>query len=265
MFVAFNITDFSVFNTKEYFDHGIVYYDGCAADVEDSLKAYITQRGEIDAKSLMNDWFPSVDANVFISHAHGNQKQAVALAGWLNKEFGLKPFVDSCVWGDANKLLKIIDKDYCSNEKPNSYDYEARNYSTSHVHVMLMNALTKMIDRCETVFFLNSEKAIYKLDEIKTGTLSPWIFNEIETTRTIRMRIPQRPKLKMFSVERLNEGIDDSLKVSYTLTLDHMIPLPQNGMTTWKKNGFRGEAAFDALYNIYPKTIKQLIRRYYGR
>jgi len=188
MFAAFNITDFSVFNTKEYYDRGITYYDGCAAEVEDSLKAYITERGEIDAKSLMGDWFPSVNANVFISHAHGNQEQAIALAGWLNKEFSLKPFVDSCVWGYSDKLLKIIDKDYCGNGKPNSYDYEARNHSTSHVHIMLMNALTHMIDRCEAVFFLNSEKATYKLEGIKTGTLSPWIFNEIEFNENVFCR-----------------------------------------------------------------------------
>lgn len=265
MFVSFNITDFSVFNTKVYYNHGISYYDGCAADVENSLIAYITEKGEIDAKSLMNDWFPSVDANVFISHAHGNQKQAIALAGWLNKVFGLKSFVDSCVWGYADNLLKIIDKDYCENGKPNSYNYKFRNHSTSHVHIMLMNALTKMIDRCEIVLFLNSEKASYKLDNIKTGTLSPWIFNEIETTKTIRMRIPQRASMKLFSADKLNENVADSIKVSYPLTLDHMISLSKNAMEMWEKKGVRGDLSFDALYNIYPNTIKQLIRRYYGR
>lgn len=255
MFVAFNLEDCSAFCTKRYYEIGKAYFDGVAGEVENNLDAYVTQIGSIDATSLMDDWFPEISADVFISHSHADEKKAIALAGWLFDNFTLRSFIDSCVWGYCNKLLKDIDKDYCGNGKPNSFSYEARNYSTAHVHVMLMNALTKMIDRCETVFFLDSENASYTLDDIEKYTLSPWIFNEIEVTRTIQMKKPQRPSLKCFSADNLNE----SLEVSYKLTLDHMVPLSDKSLSNWVKKNVYGVAALDALYEMKSNQIKQLI------
>lgn len=255
MFVAFDIEDCSTFYTKRCFEIGKAYFDGVAGEVENNLDAYVTRIGSIDATSLMRDWFPEISADVFISHSHADEKKAIALAGWLFDNFKLRSFIDSCVWGYCNKLLKDIDKDYCDNGKPNSFSYEARNYSTAHVHVMLMNALTKMIDKCETVFFLNSENASYSLDDIETYTFSPWIFNEIEVTRTIRMRKPQRPSLKCFSADNLNE----SLKVSYRLTLDHLVPLSYLSLSNWVKKSVCGVTALDALYEMNSDQIKQLI------
>lgn len=264
MFVSFNIEDFTVFSSDYYYQKGVKYYDGIADIVEQSLEAYITVNDSIDAASLMDDWFPEIEADVFISHSHNDEKKAISLAGWLHENFGLNSFVDSCVWGYCNKLLKQIDIEYCDNGKPNSFSYESRNYSTAHVHVMLMNALTKMIDRCEVVFFLNSENASYFLDDIKTYTLSPWIFNEIEVTRNIQMKVPQRPKTKCFSADNLNEDVSDGLKVSYQLTLDHMIPLKSFWLNKWiNENGYiKGSFALDSLYEIKSKEIKQLIRNH---
>lgn len=56
-----------------------------------------------------------------------------------------------------NDLLREIDEKYCRHSNGTSFDYDKRNYSTSHVHMMLSIALSRMIDKCESVFFLNSE------------------------------------------------------------------------------------------------------------
>jgi len=34
------------------------------------------------------------------------------LAGWLNSTFGLEVFIDSCVWGSADGLLKKVDENF---------------------------------------------------------------------------------------------------------------------------------------------------------
>ena len=55
------------------------------------------------------------------------------------------------------------------------YDYNKRNYSTSHVHMMLSTALTMMMDEAECVIFLNTPNALSTKD-IVHKTESPWIF-----------------------------------------------------------------------------------------
>jgi hypothetical protein len=67
-----------------------------------------TEKNLIDGSKLINDWFPSYKADVFISHSHNDSRTAKRLAIWLKKEFGLTTFLDSIVWGSANDLLKKL-------------------------------------------------------------------------------------------------------------------------------------------------------------
>jgi len=61
---------------------------------------------------MQDFWFPQINANIFISHSHNDEKKAITLAGWISETFHLKAFIDSCVWKCSNDLLKIIDNDF---------------------------------------------------------------------------------------------------------------------------------------------------------
>lgn len=91
------------------------------------------------------------------------------------------------VWGYSKDLLEIIDDEYGLQTSGN-YSYQRRNYLTSHVYMMLSIALTKMIDKCESIFFVNTPNLIVVSENIKAAkyTLSPWIYSELEMTRMIR-------------------------------------------------------------------------------
>ena len=78
-----------------------------------SVEKHIKENDKIDGTKMQENWFPKVDADIFISHSHKDENLAKGLAGWLYKEFGLEAFIDSCVWGYANDLLLEIDKKYC--------------------------------------------------------------------------------------------------------------------------------------------------------
>ena len=67
----------------------------------------------IDGERTMQGWFASVDANVFISHSHADKGLAIGLAGFLRQELGLRPFVDSLVWGNSSELLWEFDNLHC--------------------------------------------------------------------------------------------------------------------------------------------------------
>ncbi len=87
----------------------------------------------LDGTSIQNTLFPQIEADVFISHSHGDREMAMMLAGWLDANFHIQSFIDSCVLGYANDLLKIIDDKYCKNEYGLTYNNKSRSYSTSHV------------------------------------------------------------------------------------------------------------------------------------
>jgi hypothetical protein len=91
----------------------------------------------LDASKIQQRVFPERDIDVFISHSHTDEDQAIKVALSL-EDMGLKPFVDSCVWGHADELLQKID-DFCA--KPpgwDSYSYELRNRTTTNVISFLM-------------------------------------------------------------------------------------------------------------------------------
>ena len=157
------------------------------ATIERKIKSFIDDDGFLDGSKMQDNWFPQIKADVFISHSHKDKDLALALAGWLKENLGLTAFIDSCVWGYSNDLLKLIDNRYCRNEYRRTYDYEKRNSSTSHVHMMLSVALTQMIDNTECLFFLNTPNSITP-DTIINQTESPWIYSEIATSQLIRKK-----------------------------------------------------------------------------
>lgn len=148
------------------------------------LDSFFLSDQTIDGKSISEEWFPTEKYDVFLSHSHKDLEKVLAFAGWLVCTFDLKCFVDSCTWDYCDNLLKQIDDKYCKNEHSNTYSYTKRNYSTSHVHMMLSIALSKVMDLSECVMFINTPHSIsvkknfgdlQKGKNCKQSTASPWI------------------------------------------------------------------------------------------
>ncbi len=210
----------------------------------------------LDAEVIQNEWFPEIKANVFISHSHNDLPLAKVFSGWLLGRYGITSFIDSCIWGYANDLLKIVDKKYCWDEKTKYYSYEKRNYSTGHVHMILMTALSKMIDKSECVIFLNTPNSNVG-EEIKSRTLSPWIYGEIETSRLIEKRLPVRKRIRGYSQggKMINES--QNLQMKYPLNIGHFYTLSPEELLKWNTFTYSTpEEALDKLYSITPKKQK---------
>lgn len=256
MFVGFNVklsdSKFFMPNFLYYYEIGKELFRDQNMEVEEKLKGYALKDGMIDASQIEEDWFPNVEANVFISHSHMDQELAIALAGWLYKMFGIKSFIDSCVWGYADKLLKIIDRKHCVNKrKPDgsidTYDYEKRNQSTAHVHMILNTALQKMIDKTECLFFLNTPNSLI-IEDIVNGsaTASPWIYSELTFSRICQKKklSEYRPKLEHGSI---NEHFQ--LDIKYDVSLSHLENLGDGDLKKLEK--YRNQDPIDALDNLY--------------
>lgn len=241
---------------KRYANQGWEILKADRTQVQEILDDFLLSDGSLDGSKMQENWFPQIEADVFISHSHQDEKLALGLAGWLNKHLGLKAFIDSAVWGYANDLLKDIDDKYCRRADCNLYDYEKRNQSTSHVHMMLSVALTKMIDNTECLFFLNTPHSVSIGASIDGTTPSPWIYSELAMSRLIRERRPERYEAVVESRSRL-EHFSAGPIIRYPLPMGHLTELNSNDLLMWEMSckeevSHHHLKALDRLYQLKP-------------
>ncbi|QFY76106.1 hypothetical protein CEQ83_26565 (plasmid) [Priestia megaterium] len=230
MFTGFNLETSTMF--VGYKNIGENIFKKNKQDIRRGFEEFISEDGSINGTRMQNNWFPEVEADIFLSHSHADRDKAIGLAGFLHQEFGLNVFIDSCVWGFANNLLKQIDDEYCQNDNKTAYIYEKRNYSTSHVHAMLTTALINMIDKTECMVFLNTPKSLITT-EVINQTMSPWIYTELALSQTLR-RIPPERHHKILKKGKFEEGQEyKSLTITYDVRMDHLKKISQTDLEKW--------------------------------
>ena len=193
---------------KEYSNYGDEIIESNKRDIKKSLEEYINQQGYINMSDISKEWFPLVKCDVFLSHSHKDWDIVKGLVGFFKKRFNIDVFVDSYIWGYCNDLLREIDNKYCRKEN-SFFDYDKRNYSTSHVHMMLSNSLNEMINKSECIIFLESENSLDVKEIIENGTSSPWIYSELIATKLIQITPPKR-----FSKEEKRALFENSIEAS---------------------------------------------------
>jgi hypothetical protein len=200
----------------------------------------------LDAPLFLNALFPTLDADIFISHSHADLDQAIHIADLLEKRCKLKVFIDSCVWGSAYDLIKAIDNQYCRQPGKKNYNYDDRNRSTAHVNMILTTALQRMIDKTDTLLFINTEKSISLKHSVdgQHKTLSPWIHMELNFCTMVR----RNPRMRL-SERTGNEGFS----VAHEAPLDRFTTLSQKQFAEWIVFAMEnnGPSAIDYLYNLY--------------
>ena len=241
---------------SNYSQRGRELTEGRRSRVTQDLGAYSGKGGALDAGRIAEAWFPEIKADVFISHSHLDKDLAISLVGWLKHEFGLTAFVDSLVWGSADALLREIDNKECKSKDGKAYDYEKRNLSTSHVHMMLAIAIGQMIDKCECLFFLSTPSSVSAEKTIndEAHTSSPWLFAEIGLSRFIRRRPLSRERDRRLAEAAATRGsvTMDSINIDHTLPLSHLSRINQSVLKQWRRRsaGKQGEHALDVLYDL---------------
>lgn len=236
-------------------NHGREMLEADRTTVQNKLKKFLLSDGSLDGSKIQANWFPEIKADVFISHSHQDENLAFDLAWFLKEHFGLKAFIDSAVWGYANDLLKDIDNKYCLQTGRQVYNYQKRNQSTSHVHMMLSVALTQMIDNTECLFFLNTPNSVSIGASIDGTTPSPWIYSEIAMSRLIRERLPERDEAVSESQSR-QKCFSSDLIIRYPLPMGHLTELNSDDLLTWgrycKATSRHHRKALDCLYELNP-------------
>jgi hypothetical protein len=222
-------------------------------DLANSILESLLNNTILNGKKLSQHWFPPIKADVFISHSHLDQEEALKLAGMLESVMGLSSFIDSCVWGHAEDLLRIIDNKYCLQPDGEHYNYLKRNDSTSHVHMMLSTALSTMLDSTECVFFLNTPNSITSKEAVDK-TRSPWLFFELGMVRVIRLQKPER----LITESHAKKAQMERLDIEYDAQLDELTVLDKDQLVKWMQarglDKSRESHPLDLLYKLAPPT-----------
>lgn len=260
MFKGFNVS----IESLTLLDHSTNYKHQLTlnkANIRTSLKDFMLIDGSIDGETLKQAWFPNVGvSHVFISHSHKDLALAEGLASWLYEKFKIHSFIDSHVWGYANELLRLLDDKYALSSGSNRYNYDIRNETTSHVHMMLSSALNEVIDNTECLFFLNTDNAIsnialsHEADDHRTA--SPWIMSELATSLIVRKKPNvNRPVLSTKSASLEHNILEstsrsDELIIQYKAPIEHLTKLSTAELFTWWALHSNGEG-YDALTLLY--------------
>ena len=256
MYKAFNYSPSNAFYNNTLNRHLITgrdIYNSHKKNVQLCLDKYISKDGVINGTELKNNWFSIDKTDVFISHSHKDIEKVKAFAGWLSDTFGLTAFVDSCAWGYCDDLLRAIDNKYCYDKKKDTYDYNLRNYTTSHVHMMLSTALVEMMDRSECLVFFNTPNSIIMKDELgkiskKEKTTSPWIMYELTMALKLNVTIPERICKEMSQFDNRSKVFGIEYDVSKVL---NSIPeLTDNQLKELERKHKKNTSALDELYEI---------------
>lgn len=206
-----------------------------------NLKEYILNK-TIDGSKLQEDWFPEINADIFISHSHQDEKLAQALAGWLYDIFGIKSFIDSDRWGYIDELLEQLNDEYSDKDELMGYriyNYKKANGVSQNVNTMLTIALHKMIDKTEVILLLNTDNSVKGIKDIDGITYSPWIYSEMVCSDIVR----KKPLLAYREYKTniiFNEHVKRSfmmeyipLVVSYRMPISHLNKITEKELHEW--------------------------------
>lgn len=155
-------------------------------DITDSIISDNGNQTVLDALKIMREHFTQNKFDIFLSHAHKDEKYALKIAHYFEKK-GKKVFIDSLYWDYIDDLLKKLDDKFCYMKNTETYNYHKRNKTTSLIHSILGTSLTMMIEKCDLFIFLESDNLIDKsinnildFDNI-SATTSSWVYFELMT------------------------------------------------------------------------------------
>lgn len=250
MYKAFNVKfDYNYFNGWSYQN-----FNTLDEKYKQKLRTLVNSNKTVNAGEIKNILMPIDNFDIFISHSHKDLELAKCLAGYIEEELGLKCFIDSLYWGNIDALQEELNKKHY-NEKTECYSYRKTKEVAKHANMILASALTEMIDKCECVFFLNTNNSVIPGKEAlePNQTYSPWIYHEVYTTSIIQINRPCRYKDGFNEhIEARDSAAKDISTITYGLDLSNMRKLGINEFIEWIRatKSHINQEPLDILYEI---------------
>ena len=221
------------------------YENSLTKIIEDKISYFDSEKNILDGSKLQEDWFPSLDFNIFISHSHKDHSLAVALANFIESRTSLKVFVDGMVWKNADELQHKLD-DKFSLIDTNLYSYKKVLATTSNVNAILSMAIMKVMDKTDVVLLLNTNNSVLAFDSLADKTLSPWLFEEWLFTQNLKRTKHTRKISKTATLETKN------MQVAYELPdINNYKKLRIKDIENWIYKCDSKKYSYDKLEQLY--------------
>lgn len=254
MYTGFNLKlkdkEILSLENEDYSIEEIALYNNMKEMVFENLEALINGKQVLDGDMLQQMWFPAEMFGrsdfIFISHSHKDEKLAISLAGYIKQHFDIQCFIDSCVWRNMYELNRILNKcDKVKNSRCHGCDCNEFSQNLGYVHMMLASALMTVIDKCECIFFLNTEESINS----RGKTESPWIYYELNIADIVEKK--RKEELFHKEKDKMHFLLE---KVEFTPKLQEMARIDVNTILEWTyvHQRYAGNA-FEELYSIVGK------------
>ena len=211
--------DFSIFPYVSYSD--VRKYKERNKNRLIKIQDYLLDRkNTLSVEKIYEKLFVDIKPDIFLSHSHADEDDVIRLAILIEEELNLSVFIDSCIWGDAFKLLREIDEEYCLNGS--NFNYKKRNYTTSNVFMILNSALNRVIYNCEAFIFLGTDNSIPINEAFKSESYlsSPWIYSELQFAKLVR----RTPSPRQIAMESRDQILAEALALDSALNFAYPIP-----------------------------------------
>jgi len=171
-------------------------------EFEEKITKYFNDnQGNIFVNEILDNIFPEIKANIFLSHAHADAEEVVKLACFLEDRYHCNVFIDSLVWGNVFNLLRQIDNACCIIDDI-YFSYDQRNWTTSNLFLILNTALNKIIEQSNYFFFLETKESTTTLQN--KFLTSPWIYSELFFASVVKKREPPKNEILFIDPQEIS-------------------------------------------------------------
>lgn len=220
---------------RDTYNHGKRLQEDFESELRNSIESFLDEDGIVDSTKVLEDWFPSVDADIFISHSHNDEQFALALAGYIKEKVGLSCFVDSTVWKSCDSFMEMMIEDN-SSIYSSLYGLETSEQMIKRlspkVYMTLILALQQMIYKTKTVIFVNTHNSILSDTVASSFTTSPWISYELSLANIL------------IAEQNISEpaNFSESRKIKYVANLERFKTIDENSLKEWAGSASNGSS-----------------------
>lgn len=224
-------------------------------DLKNFIKNKVKNGGILTSDDLENEWFPELRCQIFISHSHIDEKTAQILKKWLRNNLGIDAFIDSEVWLYSKAIItEIVNEKFNNSIKCDQLHehYKFTLETSAKVNMILVSALTKMIDNTECLLFLNTNNSINTIDGYNNNyTYSPWLFYELFISKLIKPKSKEKHRVikKLGFIQESSET-----NINYPIDLGELVDINVEDLKKWsdKHKESDNKYALDTLYEMKP-------------
>ncbi len=180
--------------------------DGLIKNAKHSNDGIVLSHNEIK-EAFFSPFKPQLkNAQVFLSHSHGDKNEALKVKNYLESETNRRVFIDSLFWDYKDDVLNEL------------AEYDGTSKIKDAFTLILRESLEYMIKKCPYFVFLQSKNSVSLNRDLLGITYSAWIYEELRIAHSIR---ESRPTLMMESWQVFHD-ISPFLESLETITLSKL-------------------------------------------